>query len=314
MRPQRGPVRGDAQPVRWLRLHTIGTQRKLRFAMSDRRLSAAISIVVLLGLGTFGFPCALQSQQAKAPTLDEILHRLEANLNHYDKGLPSLFCDEQVVSRVEPGAGNRDTVTDSVFRVKRTANSRNTSSLVESREIKSVNGKAPKSQDIEGPSLLSGVFEGGLAVVSVNQKVCMRYELERIKSNRPDGPYVIRFATALTRENSADCLLQEKSRGRVFVDPLSMQITHLELTTPHHLIVPGNAYAYPVVGERKLRVDYAPVSLGGETFWLPSSITSRDIGDAKTFHPTVWSFQATYRNYHRLEVTSHILAGSEAVQ
>lgn len=282
--------------------------------MSYRRLSAAISIVLLLGFGSFGFPPALHSQQATVPTLDEILTRLEANLNHYDKGLPSLFCDEHVVSRIEPSAGNRDTVTDSVFRLKRTPSADHTASLVESREIKRVNGKPPESQNMKGPSLLSGAFEGGLAVVSVNQKLCMKYELERINGKAPNEPYVIRFATALTRENRADCLLQEKSKGRVSVDPASMQITRLELTTPRHVIIPGNPYASPVVGERKLTVDYAPVALGGETFWLPSSITSSDIGDAKTFHPTVWSFQATYRNYHRLEVTSHILVGNEPVQ
>lgn len=256
----------------------------------------------------------VHAQQPKAPALDEILKRLEANLNHYDKGLPSLFCDEHVVSRIEPSAGNRDIVTDSVFRLKRTPNSNHTATLVESREIKTVNGKPPKSQSMKGPSLLTGAFEGGLAVVSVNQKVCMRYELERINSKRPDEPYVVRFATALTPENRADCLLQEKSKGRVLIDPASMQITHLELTTPKHVIIPGNAYAKPVIGERKLTVDYAPVELGGETFWLPSMISSQDAGDAQTFHSTTWSYEATYRNYHRLEVTSHILGGSEPVQ
>lgn len=282
--------------------------------MSLRRSSAAILFVALPGVLTLGISPAVVAQKTRAPALDEILKRLEENLNRYDKGLPSLFCEEHVVSRIEPSGGNRDTVTDSVFRLKRTPNSNHTTTLVESREIRSVNGKPPQSQNMKGPSLVSGVFEGGLAVVSVNQKVCMRYELERIKSNRPDEPYVIRFATDLTAENRGDCLLLEKSKGRVLIDPASMQIRHLELTTPHHLIVPGNAYVDPVVGERKLTVDYAPVVLGGETFWLPSSISSHDAGDARTFHPTTWSYEATYRNYHRLEVTSHILPAGETVQ
>lgn len=277
--------------------------------MGYRRLFATITLVALVGVSF-----ALNAQQQKAPTLDEILKRLEANLNHYDNRLPSLFCDEHVVSRIEPSAGNRDTVTDSVFRLKRTSSPNHTAALVESREIKSVNGKSPESQSMKGPSLLSGAFEGGLAAVSLSQKICMKYELEKIKGDRPDEPYVISFVTALTPENRDDCLLQEKSKGRVLIDPASMQITHLELTTPHHLIIPGNAYVAPVVGERKLSVDYAPVELGGESFWLPSSIRSRDAGDTHTFHPTTWSYEATYHNYHRLEVTSHILPGGEAVQ
>ena len=282
--------------------------------MTSKRFSTSLSLVALAGLLSVGFASGLRAQQAATPTLDEILRRLEANLNHYDSRLPSLFCEEHVVSQIEPSPGNRDTATDSVFRLKRTASANHTSSLVESREIKSVNGQPPKSQDMKGPSLLSGVFEGGLAVVSLSQKVCMKYELERINSERAAEPYVIRFATALTAKNSGDCLLQEKSKGRVFIDPASMQISHLELTTPKHVIIQGNRYVEAVVGERKLSVDYAPVALGGETFWLPSSINSRSTGDANTFHRTVWSFQATYRNYHRLEVTSHILPGIEPVQ
>ena len=73
-----------------------------------------------------------------------------------------------------------------------------------------------------------------------------------------------------------------------------------------------NDYLPPVIGERVITVDFAPVALGGETFWLPSSISSRDTGDANTFHRTTWTFRASYRNYHRLEVTSRILPGSEA--
>lgn len=274
------------------------------FDMASRTSFVTISLFAFLG-----FSSALDAQRAKMPTLDEILHRLEANLNRYDTSVPSLFCDEHVISQVESGRRNQETITDSVFRLKRTANPDHTTTLVESREIKKVDGKLATSKDIDGPTLLSGAFEGGLAVVSPDQQVCMNYALQRIKRNRPTGPYIVRFATSLTPQNSSGCVLQEKSKGRVFIDPASMEITHLELTTPHHVVIPGNSYVSPVVGERTLTVDYAPVLLGGETFWMPSSITMRAIGGARTFHPTVWSFRATYRDYRRMEVTSRILPG-----
>jgi hypothetical protein len=44
---------------------------------------------------------------------------------------------------------------------------------------------------------------------------------------------------------------------------------------------------------------------------MPSAITMRATSGLGTFHPIVWSFQATYRNYHKLEVTSRILPGGE---
>jgi hypothetical protein len=284
----------------------IGAHQKVQFAMTSRTSSTAISLIAFLG-----FSSALCAQRAKTTTLEEILQRLEANLNHYDTSVPSLFCDEHVISQVEPGPRNQDTITESVFRLKRTANPNHTTTLVESREIKNVNGKPATSQDMDGPTLLSGAFEGGLAVVSLNQTACTNYALQRINRNRPTEPYIVRFATVLTPRNTAACLLQENSKGRVSIDPASMQITHLELNTPRHTIIPANSYTSPVVGKRVIIVDYAPVLLGGETFWMPSTITLRTTRGPGTFHTIVWSFRATYRNYHKLEVTSRILPGGE---
>jgi hypothetical protein len=274
--------------------------------MTSRTSSTVISLVAF-----FWFSSALGAQRAKAPSLEEILERLEANLNHYDTSVPSLFCDEHVVSQVEPDLHNPETITDSVFRLKRTANPDHTTTLVESREIKNVNGKPATSQDMDGPTMLSGAFEGGLAVVSLNQTVCMNYTLQRINRNRPAEPYVVRFATVLTPQNTAKCLLQENSKGRVFIDPASMQITHLELTTPRHALNFGSSYGSSGVGKRVLTVDYAPVLLGGETFWMPSTIGLHVTWGSGTFHMIVWSFRATYRNYHKLEVKSRILPGFE---
>jgi hypothetical protein len=183
---------------------------------------------------------------------------------------------------------------------------------VESREIKTIDGKPATSQRMDGPTEISGAFEGGLAVVSLSQTACVSYTLQKVDKKRPADPYVVRFATVLTPQNSADCLLQENSKGRALIDPASMQITHLELTTPHHVIIPGDYYDSPVIGERVLTVDYAPVELGGETFWLPSTITSRATSGSGTFHAIVWSFRAIYRNYHKLEVTTRILPGGDA--
>jgi len=258
-----------------------------------------------------GFAPAWAAQQAGKPALQDILQRLEANLHHYDAAVPSLFCDEHATSSVWPGASSEDTVTDSVFRLRRTPEANHTTTLVESREIRTVNGKPATSQKLDGPALLYGVFEGGLAVVSLSQSACMHYELQPVSRKKPAQPYVVRFATALTPQDSSRCILQEPSKGRVVVDPVSMQITHLELMTPHHVIDAGDEWSPPVLGKRVITVDYAPVPLGGETFWMPATITLQVTRGSGTFHSTVWSFQATYRDYHKMEVTSRILPGSE---
>ena len=251
----------------------------------------------------------LPAQPPRTPTLDDILQRLESNLQHYDKDVPSLFCDEHAISQVSPGQRRDNTVTDSVFRLKRVLNPDQTTTLDESREVKTVNGQPATSHHITGPTVISGAFEGGLAVVSLNQQACMRYRLESPKRKTPDQPYIIRFDTDLTPENTANCLLQEKTTGRAYVDPSAMQITHMELTTPHHTIIQG--YSSVIKGPRILSVDYAPVQLEGQTFWMPSTINSKSTSSPGTFHTIVWSFSATYRNFHKLEVTSRILPTSE---
>jgi hypothetical protein len=247
------------------------------------------------------------SAQKTKPTLDEILQRLQENLEQYDARVPSFFCDEHLVSRVIPDLHDRQTVTDSVFRIKRVLNADHTTTLEDSRDVKSIDGKLATSQQIDVPTMLDGAFEGGLAVVSVNQQSCMNYTLERSKRKAPDAPYVIHFATVLTPQNTAGCLLQEKGKGQVYIDPATMQITRLELITPHHTIDPGDAFNSPSVGDRVLSVDYAPVLLEGQSFWMPSTIASTVTRGRGTYHVTVWSFKASYRNFHKLEVTSRMM-------
>jgi len=274
----------------------------------ERASLLRVICIWLGGVALVGVPSALGAPGAKASTLGEMLQRLEANLNRYDVGVPSFFCDEHVVSsRSVPHERDDSSATDSVFRLKRTAQADGTTALVESREIKRVNGRPATSEAVPVPTLLTGIFEGGLAVVSVGQTSCMNYKLERRK--RP-GEIVVSFATLLTPSNTADCFLQEKSKGRVVVDAASMQLKRLEIDTPRHVIDQGNEYSEAEVGRRELTVDYAPVLLGNETFWMPSAIGMRTTSGSG-FDVTVWTFQATYRNYHRLEVKSRILDGPE---
>jgi hypothetical protein len=250
---------------------------------------------------------ALSAQQPTLPTLDSILQKLEANLKDYDTRVPSFFCDEHVVSRVSPGNPHQDVIADSIFRLRRSVKPDASTTLDESREVKTMNEHAASSHDLSGPSIISGAFEGGLAVVSLTQQECMRYKLERPRRKSAGGPYIIRFETRPNPSNPETCLLEESAKGRAFIDPASMQITHLEFRVPHHVISHGEFGQSKVEAEWVLSVDYAPVTLDGRTFWMPSEIDSRNTSGGGTFHPVVWSYRATYRNYHKLEVTSRIV-------
>jgi hypothetical protein len=266
----------------------------------DYRLAAIILLCVLVASHS------APAQQPPPPTLDEILLRLQSNLQHYDSKVPDFFCTEHAVSVVVYGKHHQSTVTDSIFRLKRNTNPDNTAALAESREIKAINGTPAEAKQISGPSILSGVFSGGLDTVSLSQKPCMSYTLQPIEPGHSSEPYVVQFAT-LPGHHFSGCVLKEDGSGRVLIDPTTMQVTRMELTVPHHVILPA------VAGVWHISINYAPVRLGGQTFWMPATITSRATPDDIDDH-TVWWFNASYSNYHKLEVTSRILPSNNSAR
>jgi hypothetical protein len=253
----------------------------------------------------FGFLIVLRpvpAQPTNPPTLGQILQRLEDNLVHYHSVVPSFFCDEHVVSRQSVfGKGRTRAVTDSTFRLKRTLNGDGRTILAESREVKAINGKPAKADSVAGPVVLEEAFSSGLALVSISQTACMRYTLEPIK---PDNPILIEFSS-FPGKPGPSCLLQERGAGRVLIDPATLQILRLELAVPHHIIVFGSKTEVRMEGPWTVAVDYAPVELEGQTFWMPKRILSTALAPGSDGGN--WLFNATYSNFHKLEVTSQIL-------
>jgi hypothetical protein len=260
---------------------------------------------------------ATRDQQTPPRTLTEVLQRLEDNLLRYHSTIPSFFCDEDAISSLLSAYTHKSggTITDSLFRLKRTPNPDQTTTLTESRDIKTVNGHPANGEDITGPSIVHGAFSGGLSIVSISQQSCMRYKLRPLKSGQP---YIVEFVSIPAAERPQNCLLQEDGSGRVFIDPTTFEITRIELTAPHHTIVPAgktaNGYNIPaIIGTWDLSIDYAPVQLDRKTFWMPTTINSTGTA-GYIADKTVWSFKANYRNYHKLEVTSRILPPVEYKQ
>ncbi|HUZ94267.1 MAG TPA: hypothetical protein VMU57_05080 [Edaphobacter sp.] len=255
-------------------------------------------IAVIALLSVLALAAAALAQTASSPTLDDVLQQLDSNLHRYEAQVPDFFCSEHIVSSQAYAGKRQFSVNDSIFRLQRVTHPGSAATLDESREATAVNGTSVEGKQIQGPAILGGVFSGGLDVVSLSQRSCMSYALE---PTLPGEPYVIQFATLPGRH--ANCLLTEESRGRVFIDPATMQVKRMELIAPHHTILPQT------VGVWRITIDYAPVLLDARTFWMPTTIASTAIS---TFdgNQTVWAFDARYSSYHRLEVTSRILPPS----
>jgi hypothetical protein len=279
----------------------------------------AILLVALVGLSSVLWAQQTETPERKTgtPTLEGILQTLQDNLDAYHKDIPSFLCDEHAVSKMAPllttspyvGSRSQNTVTDSTFRVKRTTSADGDTTLTESRYIKSVNGHAAEGEEISGPAIFYGALSGGPVLVSLGQTACMRYTLQPNKPGDSRKPIVVEFTSLPEKERPANCVLAEDGSGHALIDPTTMQVTHLEFNVPNHTIIAGGKTAngrdiQPIKGIWVASINYASVVLEGKTFWMPTTIDGKMIGGK---NPTVWSFNAKYSNYHKLEVTSRIV-------
>jgi len=272
------------------------------------KTSFQVLVVVFLLLSLKG-----SARGAISNRLDEVLMHLEANLRGFDSAIPDFFCSEQAVSQYISPTVNRITQIDSTFRVKRTDEGHTQLSFVESRQIISVNGHQVGTRDVDEPITVAGMFEGGLAIVSLSQEHCMRYTLGKDKHLGSKDYYVVEFVTLDAVTAHEDCILREKSNGYALIEKLSLHINTITINTPHHLLrsddksTSPNSGRAPLFGRRTVMVQYSPVSLDRSTFWLPTVIHTRIITGENGFHPMTWSFEGNYSDYHKLEVTSQIL-------
>jgi hypothetical protein len=236
------------------------------------------------------------AQQPELLSVPETLARLQKNISTYLSSVPSFFCDERVDSNLyQPRDVKITTVTDSVFRIRRTSEDKSTQ-LVESREIKAVNHKPAKGENITGPAVFRGAFTNGVLLVSPVFTPC--FEFQRGPEVRVGGVDAIVLDFKATAETLLDRSCPKVGEGRVFIDPQSFHILRVEARVSDHEIMPG------VFGLWTWSINYAPVTLDGKTFWMPKTIESQAI---PTDHHAAWSFVAKYSNYHKLEVNSRII-------
>jgi VWFA-related protein len=269
------------------------------------------------------------TRSASDPATGELLLHVWGNYAAYLSSIPNVFADEHVVSSLTTTSYNSplkqgvhdsevsstfDSTTDSIFRLKRFSADGKTADLIESREVKYVNGHAAaKDQSLTGPAILIGAFSRAPNILSPELKDCYDYRLLPNMRHKPGEALlflhdvqVLEYALKSPLPTGAECPVSEQTVGRVFIDPSSMQIVRLEQQRPRH----DEGSGHPVVWSWS--IDYARVTMDGKHFWLPKTISSKSSSlDGGRYK---WSFLATYSNYHLMTVTSTILPASNSSQ
>ncbi len=247
---------------------------------------------------------ASYAQQTDDASLHSILARLQTSLDDYRASVPRLFCSEHVVSRYRRyGAAEVKTTLDSVFRLDRRDPPLKDPrlNLLEDHDLKTVD-KVPVRRDSFPPSvpiMSYGVFSNAVSVVSSEMEPCYAYTLHADSgyAGHPAIEIEYRFKPEMAEDKHCH---PARSSGRALFDSATLHPLRVEMTAPHYEIFPhSNLFAL-----WRWRIDFTPVTFDGREFWLPGRINSRlDSEDQMS----TWYFEATYSNYHKLIVKSHIV-------
>jgi hypothetical protein len=266
-------------------------------------LSSSAGVLLLGGLLTWPV-VAQQSSPSGGLSLEAILLRLQINNWAYMAEVPDFFCDEHVVSGIfQPNYSQRVT-TDSIFRLRRSDPAVAPVELIESREIKTVNKKLAQGETLTGPAIFTGGFGNGVRVVTIEMMHCYDYRLTRDQHLHHVPALVIEYVLKPSAVSDDSCPTPEKHHGRVWIDPQSLQPLRIEMKVPNHELFQGTH------GSWDWSIDYAPVSFDNKLFWMPRTITSISRSDGIRGR---WTFTATYTNYHKTNVTSHILTNLDDI-
>ena len=235
------------------------------------------------------------------PSLQEILLHLQENFWDYLANVPNFFADEHIVSILkQEGARGTKTTTDSVFRLVRSHEIGEAPTFTESREIKLVNKKAARGDQIHGPAIFSGGFSSAVGIVSLEMSRCFDYTLQPPGELNKAPAIVIDYA--LRSDLTSDDSCPEKQSGHAWIDRITLRPLRVETTVPSHKDNNGIRVLW------NWSVDFAPVTFDAKQYWMPKTINSKaEANDASG----TWFFTANYSNYHKLSATSHIVPNVE---
>ncbi len=236
---------------------------------------------------------------SKEVPIEGILMRLQIHLWAYQSSVPDFFADERVYSFRNMGAASVHTTTDSIFRLRRATDpSVRPPLLVESREIRAVDGFPTHGDAIQGPSIFSGGFSSALDAVSMDELRCYDYRLITNARLHRKPVLAIDYDLKPSMVDDPGCPGPEPHSGRAFIDPDDLRVLRLEMKTPKHHMPDGSVVLWT------WSIDYSPVNIDGKIFWMPKTIASKALSSDNS---TEWGFEASYRNYHKTNVTSRII-------
>jgi hypothetical protein len=256
--------------------------------------------------------CTIASAQPADPSsaglsLDAVLMRLQIRRWEYSRNVPDFFADELVTSELR---GMRlapiRAVTESLFRLRRTSEPGvYPPDLAETRTVRRTNGvTVAQGNSIAGPAILINAFSNGLSTITLSQKTCYDFTLSHHRDVHNVAVFAIDYRMKPGAETTGYCAPWRGVSGQAIVEADTLNILHFDMHVPR----------YPITaiqeGPWRWSIDYAPVTFDGATYSLPRRIESVSESLDGRF---MWTFIATYRNYHKTTVHSHIITSTDDI-
>ena len=244
------------------------------------------ALLALLLLAVSAAACSQPS-----PRVAALLDHLQSYAKDYRERLPSLSCDESITSRVvENGKVKKEVRIEAVLREIR--DNSEPDSFTDQYEFKLVNGQPPKSH-FKVPYFVSGAFSNSMGLVAPrDQDVCFDYQLAE-----ENGGATLRLELAAKPQTSDPACneILEGYRKSVMVDTATGVIRHITRSM-------SAAAARSHREVLSASIDYGPVTLGEQTFWLPVRVEAHH-----------WDghgqMTATYSDFHRYTGELKVLPG-----
>jgi hypothetical protein len=240
---------------------------------------------------------ALQPQQVSRPAspLSALVDRLYAYADQYRATLPSLSCDERIVSWDVSFNGKikRQVRLDGTLRELRKTPPDPFDPFSEQHRVSKVNGKPVRApggtlgiEDLSIPYFIQGIFANLIGFHREELKDCFVYRASAVDDGKA-GQGEVQVEVDRKPEPPAEAcrVILPGTHYMVIADAETGRIVHSERTIPSGT-AEQNDEAYFA------SIDYAPVQFGDRIFWLPARSSAHDATETG-------SMESVYSNCHR---------------
>jgi hypothetical protein len=270
--------------------------------MINHRTLRGIAIVGLLAVLALFTPFrrnSIAASQDDDQQVRTILMTLSRNIVTFERSLPDLVCQEELDQEITSGSGKIEEkrVIKSTLTGRQDKQQTSHGSLYnfeERREIDSINGKKPAAKSELPPPHLSGAFSSILlSHFAVSSLPDFEWKLEPASAKIGDHQcFVLKFSPNENRHKQqyqyGGQTYESRRTGSAYVDNQTMQVVRIEFSEG---VLPDN------LSEWKSTVEYSPVILDNDKFWLPVSATTQLIEKQGGRRLSATHHYANYRRY-----------------